>query len=117
MQNPFEYTDMQTGVYNRNLFKKIINNKIEKKEDFSIICVQVEGLGYINEKFGVNNGNHLIKQVADFLQNLNKKFFVHRIANRQFALIMPKEQDLSFICGHIVNKFNRPFGYNSIFVA
>ena len=114
MQNPFEYTDMQTGVYNRNLFKKIINNKIEKKEDFSIICVQVEGLGYINEKFGVNNGNHLIKQVADFLQNLNKKFFVHRIANRQFALIMPKEQDLSFICGHIVNKFNRPFYFQDI---
>ena len=64
MQNPLEYIDVQTGVFNRSLFKKIINSKISEKEEFSIICIQVEGLSYINEKFGLNNGNILIKQIA-----------------------------------------------------
>ena len=63
MQNPLEYMDVQIGIYNRNLFKKNINNRIHKKEDFGIICLQIEGLSYINEKFGISNGNILLKQV------------------------------------------------------
>ena len=32
--NPLEYIDVQTNVYNRNLFKKTLNGKIFKKEKY-----------------------------------------------------------------------------------
>jgi len=116
MQNPLEFMDVQTGVYNRNLFRKTINGKIFKKEDFSIVCVQIEGLGYINEKFGLHNGNVLLRQIANFLVKLGKLNGVFRISNRQFAIIYNKKQDFNVVCNKIVERFEKPFTLNNISV-
>ena len=112
MQNPLEYMDVQIGIYNRNLFRKTINNRIHKKEDFGIICLQIEGLSYINEKFGLSNGNILLKQVAAFLGTFSKNNEVYRISNRQLALVYLKKPDFNIICNEIMARFEKPFSFS-----
>lgn len=114
MQNPLEYMDVQTGVYNRNLFKKTLTSRIFKQENYSIVCVQVEGLSYINEKFGLHSGNVLLKQIATFLLSFGKNNGVYRISNRQFAIIIPKHIDFNVITNKILNRFNQSFNFNNI---
>jgi predicted signal transduction protein with EAL and GGDEF domain len=113
MQNPLEYMDVQIGIYNRNLFKKNINNRIHKKEDFGIICLQIEGLSYINEKFGLSNGNILLKQVAVFLGTFSKNNEVYRVSNRQLALVYSKKPDFNIICNEIMARFEKPFSFSN----
>ena len=114
MQNPLEYIDVQTNVYNRNLFKKTLNGKIFKKEKYTIVCVQIEGLSYINEKFGLHNGNVLLKQIAAFLQTVEKNNGVYRILNRQFGIVFSKNVDLNVVCNMISDRFERAFNFNNI---
>ncbi len=113
MQNPLEYMDVQIGIYNRNLFKKNINNRIHKKEDFGIICLQIEGLSYINEKFGISNGNILLRQVASYLGTFTKNNEVYRISNRQLALVFLKKTDFNIICNEIMTRFDKPFSFSN----
>ncbi len=114
MQNPFEFMDVQTGVYNRNLFKKTITGKIFKKEKFSILCLQIEGLKYINKKFGESNGNILIKQITSYLLSFEKNCSVFRISNRLFALVFQNHPDLDGYCKRIANRFESSFHISSI---
>ena len=113
MQNPLEFMDVQIGIYNRNLFRKTINNRIHKKEDFGIICLQIEGLSYINEKFGLSNGNILLKQVAVFLGTFSKNNEVYRVSNRQLALVYSKKPDFNIICNEIMARFEKPFSFSN----
>lgn len=113
MQNPLEYIDAQIGIYNRNLFKKNINNRIHKKEDFGIVCLQIEGLSYINEKFGLNNGNILLKQIASFLGSFIKNNEVYRISNRQLAIVYLKKPDFNILCNEIITRFEKPFSFSN----
>ena len=70
--------------------------------------MQIEGLSYINEKFGLSNGNILLKQVAVFLGTFSKNNEVYRISNRQLALVFLKKTDFNIIC----NIFNLYFNKN-----
>lgn len=114
LQNPLEYMDLQTNTFNRNLFKKTIESKLSQKIDFSIICIQVEGLTYINEKFGITNGNHLLTQISSFLHSLNKKVDIFRISNRQFVLLCPSKINSESFPVKIIEKFKKPFYFSSI---
>ena len=112
LQNPLEYKDVQTDTYNRPLFKKIINSKISQKEEFSIICVQIAGLRYINEKFGINNGNLLLNQIATFLKSFNKNFGVYRLSTKQFAVVLPGKQAPEPYAEKIIDRFKKPFVFD-----
>lgn len=117
MQNPLEYTDVATGTYNRNLFKKTINGKIAKNESAAIVCVQVDGLSYISKKFGIQNDSVLLKSVAAFLLNFGKDINVYRLTNRQFALVMAEKQDYKGYAEKIIQRFERTFALDNINVA
>ncbi len=114
IQNPLESIDVQTGAYNRNLFKKTLNIMLQNKEDYTIICVLIDGLGYINEKFGIQNGNNVLKQIVNLFLSFNKNFNVFRISNRQFAIVIPDRKNNTQICDEIIERFNRPFKLEDI---
>lgn len=117
MQNPLEYTDVTTGTYNRNLFKKTINGKIAKNESAAIVCVQVDGLSYISKKFGIQNDSVLLKSVAEFLLDFGKDISVYRLTNRQFALVMAEKQDYKGYAEKIIRRFERTFALDNINVS
>ena len=67
-----------------------------------------------NEKFGLHNGNVLLKQIAAFLQTVEKNNGVYRISNRQFGIVFSKNVDLNVVCNMISDRFERAFNFNNI---
>ena len=117
MQNPLEYMDSHTGTYNRNLFIKVVDNLLSGREKFSVICIQIDGFGYINEKFGMSNGNLLLKQISDFLVSLDKKNKVFHMAGTQFTIVVADKRDCFPWINRIIERFDKPFYLNNIEVS
>lgn len=117
MQNPLEYMDSHTGTYNRNLFIKVVDNLLSGKEKFSVICIQIDGFGYINEKFGMSNGNLLLKQISDFLVSLDKKNKVFHMAGTQFTIVVADKRDCLPWINRTIERFDKPFYLNNIEVS
>ena len=117
MQNPLEYMDSHTGTYNRNLFIKIVGGLLNGHGKFSVICVQIDGFGYINEKFGMTNGNILLRQISDFLISLDKHNKVFHIAGTQFAIVVNGSRDCRIWIDRIIERFEKPFFLNNVEVS
>jgi len=114
LQNPLEYMDAHTGTFNRNLFIKIVGGLLAGHEKFSVICVQIDGFGYINEKFGMTNGNVLLRQISEFLVSLDKKNKVFHMAGTQFAIVVPDARDCHEWIDRIIDRFDKPYYLNNI---
>jgi diguanylate cyclase (GGDEF)-like protein len=117
MQNPLEYMDVHTGTYNRNLFIKVIGGLLNGHSKFSVICVQIDGFGYINDKFGMSNGNILLRQISDFLVSLDRKNKVFHMVGTQFAIVVPDGRACNVWIDKIVNRFSKPFYLNNIEIS
>lgn len=117
MQNPLEYMDAHTGTYNRNLFIKIVGGLLNGHGKFSVICIQVDGFGYINEKFGMTNGNILLRQISEFLISLDRKNKVFHMAGTQFAVVVPDGRECHGWINKIIDRFDKPFYLNNIEVS
>ncbi|MGP1459006.1 MAG: EAL domain-containing protein [Treponema sp.] len=114
IQNPLEYIDSETDAYNRKWFIKVINNFVADNELFSLVCLQIEGLNYINEKFGIENGTALLATIPDFLRGLYKSGSIFRLRTARFAVIMPGNSSLTEANNAVIERFNRPFKINNI---
>jgi diguanylate cyclase (GGDEF)-like protein len=77
--------DNLTGLYNINKL-----NKILKKDNAYVALFNIKSLGKINEAFGFEVGNEIIKTVANKIKD-NKDFFAFRIGGDEFALVNKKK--------------------------
>ncbi len=85
------YTDTLTGLYNRRYFEKIIqdyNNSIQNLP-ISIIIGDINGLKLINDAFGHDQGDKIIKDTATILTNIFKdKYKVSRTGGDEFTIVL-----------------------------
>lgn len=81
LENPDNYEDKALGTYNRDAFLHIISERIGRKRNFKILGIQIHGFKYINDIIGVTNGNHLLKDVADFFMSIAFRNKVGSITN------------------------------------
>lgn len=114
MQNPLEYVDTDMNTYNRSLFMKIVNNFIANREKFSIVCAQIEGLHYINEKFGMENGTALLAEAPEFLRENYASNNVFRIGPTRFAVLLPGDCDYTELNEKVIERFGRPFKIKNV---
>ena len=114
LQNPLEFMDAHTGTFNRNLFIRIVSDLLSGHGKFSVICVQIDGFGYINEKFDMTNGNILLRQTSEYLVALDKKNRVFHMAGTQFAIVVPDGRDCHQWIDKIIDRFDKPFYLNNI---
>jgi predicted signal transduction protein with EAL and GGDEF domain len=76
--------------------------------------VQIDGFGYINEKFGMTNGNILLRQISEFLVGLDKRNKVFHMAGTQFAIVVPDGRDCHQWVDRIIERFDKPFYLSNI---
>ena len=69
------YIDSFTGLYNKKYLKeKLLDKKINNKEyKLSLVIYNIENFKVINEVYGVNTGDYLIKEISKVLIK-NKKY-------------------------------------------
>lgn len=83
--------DFLTGIYNRNAFRNKVTQMIENNPDKVgvMIFADLDNLKYINDTFGHECGDKLIKGAADMLSSFEKyDAIVSRISGDEFAIYM-----------------------------
>ncbi len=80
------YTDNLTGFFNRNKFiLKIDELELENLDSMGVITLNVNGLKRINDLYGVQYGDYILKQFAAILNKFILKD-VYRLAGDEFVI-------------------------------
>ena len=78
--------DTLTDTYNRNYFERFIREFLPKT--YSVLVFDVDGLKLINDAFGHQEGDLIIKQLAEFLKEIfADALFVARIGGDEFVVL------------------------------
>lgn len=92
------YQDKLTGLCNRlsfsyNLFS-VIKKCQQARSKFSLITMDVDRFGTINDTFGFNNGDKVLREIAQRISQLIcNKNHVARLGSNQFSIIYENEHE------------------------
>ncbi|GAX86970.1 conserved hypothetical protein [Lebetimonas natsushimae] len=97
------YIDNVTGLYNINKF-------LEDENYFNVILLlNIEKFRNINELYGREAGDKVLKEVADYLKNLNINSY--RIVADNFAILLNSKEDAKNILNKIFKEFDEIYYY------
>ena len=94
MFNLIKY-DQLTGLFSKEFFYKQATEKINNSPDetFDIIACDIENFSFINDTFGYNTGNEVLKTVALILKNsIPNNYYITRLNNDIFAALVPHQE-------------------------
>ena len=85
-------TDPLTGLYNRRQFENFIEAELSLAlrhgEDLSLFMLDLDHFKRVNDTYGHNAGDHVLKQVAQILRNVVRKSDVLcRIGGEEFVVL------------------------------
>jgi len=88
------YVDPLTGLFNRRKYMESLKIEIEKsnKSDIplSLLAIDLDKFKHINDSFGHDAGDHVLKVFADSLRRtLKDSAIVTRTGGEEFAVILP----------------------------
>lgn len=86
--------DSLTGLYNRNRFFRLSEKYMNElpDEQFLIVCSDIRKLKVINDVFGIQTGDRLLKLVASVLHDyIDEKMIYGRVEADTFALCIPEK--------------------------
>lgn len=116
--NYLAYFDAITGLSNRALFLDRVNQRIrtahDEKRAFSVIMLDLERFSSINETFGRQAGDELLRQIAKWLkETLDETYILARFSADNFC-IATRSDDESTNIAHVLEKIlsgiqNQPF--------
>lgn len=110
------YHDSLTGLYNRRYFMEVSREKISKAEDYnkllSIIIIDIDNFKKINDNFGHNTGDLVLKKVASRLEDdLSEGGIVARLGGDEFGVVISdvnSKQAIKQIANELIASFNQP---------
>ena len=88
-------TDELTGVYNRRAFQKVLDRELRRSKRYqkplSLIMLDVDGFKAINDTYGHEAGDSVLKTLASQLQGSIREIdFLARYGGDEFAVILPE---------------------------
>lgn len=118
LKNPLEFTDPATKVFNREGFVLTVGEYITRNRKFAVVGVQIDGIKYVSERYGSENGSSLLNSIAFFLRSLDSRCMVFHIsAVSKFAMLIPETVDPEEIIDRIRRRFNEAFYINDAEVS
>lgn len=87
LQDPDDFRDKTTGLYKRSPFLMKMDRILEKRDEASVIIVDLTNLKEINHQYGYTYGAHVIKQISEYFRSIRKRNQLFRIAPNRFAFI------------------------------
>lgn len=85
------YHDHLTSLYNRHYFDENLKN-FDREENYplSLVIADINGLKMINDSFGHNTGDKLIKKTTAIIQNSCRgDNLIARLGGDEFAMVLP----------------------------
>lgn len=115
------YCDELTGIPNRRYFKEELDCMIQLgkslDQQFAVIFLDMDKFKYINDTYGHEAGDFLLKQVALRLQyviRLRYGGFVARLGGDEFTGIVSffNEQELTTIIQELLHELRKAYEFN-----
>jgi diguanylate cyclase (GGDEF)-like protein len=83
----YAYRDFLTQLYNRAYGMKILDIWLHEKREFSLIFIDLDGLKYVNDEFGHEEGNIFITRACDYFRDFSESSVVCRIGGDEFMIL------------------------------
>jgi len=84
--------DTLTGLPNRSLFAERLNRELTEgsdKRSLAVLTIDIDRFKYLNEIYGLEAGNKVLKQVAESLSvSVNQGDTVGRLGSDEFGLVL-----------------------------
>jgi diguanylate cyclase (GGDEF)-like protein/PAS domain S-box-containing protein len=120
----FVYYDSLTELPNRKKMLEHINELLaNKNEQFAVLFIDLDGFKHINDKFGHQVGDNVLKTVAFRLKSLiSTNSIISRIGGDEFIIILENLKSCSYVeeVATMINKcLRKHFTYNknNIFIG
>jgi diguanylate cyclase (GGDEF)-like protein len=103
------FTDPMTGLYNRRFFDRALAQELNRCQryfrSFSLLMVDIDRFKRVNDTYGHDVGDEIIRQVAELLRNdLRSLDVLARVGGEEFAVILPETppQNLSIVVNRLL---------------
>ena len=84
------YYDSGTGIRNRLFFEEYMEAHLNKKSDITLCYLDLDGLKFVNDQFGHNEGDCYIRRFVSVIENSFRSSDVFaRIGGDEFCVILP----------------------------
>ena len=92
--------DLATGLYNKQYFCEVARKMIDEnpETEFQLICTNINKFKLINDNFGKEAGDKILKVVCDTLKKIasrDERSVYGRVVNDKFAILIPKSVDVT----------------------
>jgi len=84
------YCDPGTGIHNRRYFEEHVKHLMKEKENITLCYMDLDGLKYVNDHYGHNQGDNYIRNFVDQIQKSFRSDDVFtRLGGDEFCLVLP----------------------------
>lgn len=113
------WIDPLTGLHTKKYFEKRFNSEIRRSQRYqhplSVINFNIDNFSEIVHKYGKENGDLIVKEIALFLQeNMRMCDICFRYASNQFLILLPETQKNA--ADEVVKKINQNWGNKEILI-
>lgn len=92
MQAELGDSDKQMGTYNNDALAKQLESSVKRGKDFWVVTVRLGGFDTINNVYGFENANTLLRQIAEYLMEQTPWDKVFYLSGIKFACYLEKDE-------------------------
>ncbi|WP_072680222.1 EAL domain-containing protein [Arcobacter sp. LA11] len=112
--------DDLTGLYNRNYFKKIFDNKINNKNSMdkliALLFIDIDRFKEINDSFGHKFGDEVLIEISNrFKKIMRRNDLISRHGGDEFLILVDDIENIEHIINvikKIMSSMNTPISFN-----